>query len=84
MRLFEKVHFQMKEKPLIAREVQEIIFICFLGLLCYFVLICRILFRKPPTLAQGLSYDIGPANFLQRKPDDIDSAYFNGTPSTIQ
>ena len=65
------------DKPYqLPAEVQEIVMICVLGLICYFIMVCCILCRRPPELAVGLLKDVKVDTFLRREPQDYDG-YFH-------
>ena len=60
----------------IAKEVQEIILICLMGILVYVVMVCCILCRKPPSRAEPFDCDVDEAEFVSRKPEDPEGYYF--------
>jgi len=60
----------------IAKEVQEIIMICMMGIVVYIVMVCCILCRKPATLAIEFDVDVDETAFVARRPEDPEGFYF--------
>jgi hypothetical protein len=63
----------------VSREVQEIVAICFLGVIAYLLIICCIMCRGPAILAEGLEKDVNVDSFIGRQPESDETAYFQGS-----
>ena len=63
----------------LSSEVKEVVFICFMGVLCYFVMVCCILMRPPPRKAEGFATDADQETFVARKPEEENAVYFEGS-----
>ena len=60
----------------VAKEVQEVIAICLLGIVVYIIMVGCILCRRQPSLAEGFEFDADPESYIGRRPEDPDGYYF--------